>query len=86
MVITKLFFTAFFIVLREFLYKTLIHLIIGPLIQEISVVYFQAQALKIPLPVKHNALISGCLQCKIEVSGIADILIGINAVIRPPVP
>lgn len=59
MVITKLFFTTFFIVLREFLYKTLIHLVIGPLIQKISVVYFQAQALKIPLPVKHNALIPG---------------------------
>jgi hypothetical protein len=61
MVFTKLFYTTIFLVLREFLYNTLIHLVIRSLFQEISVVNLQRYALKEALPVLHNAFIARCL-------------------------
>ena len=72
-------------VLREFLYKTLIHLVIsrlsGQKIIKIAVVLLQAKALKETLPLDSNPLISGILQSKVEVCSAANILVRIKAVI-----
>lgn len=71
--------------LREFLYKTLIDLAhpmkSGQKIIKIAVVFFQAQALKETLPLDRNPLVASVFQRKIEVCGAADILVGIKAVI-----
>ena len=57
----KLFLINFFMLLREFLYMTLIHLVIVVLIHKISVVRFQAEPFKITLPVKRDSFIPGVL-------------------------
>ena len=67
MCFTELFLITFFVLLREFLYMTLIHLVTVVLIHEISVIGLQAESLKITLPVKGYPFIPGILQRKVEV-------------------